>query len=129
MQASVRRPPLPRRVALYVVVVVVGSVLLLPLSRLAEGAVHSPAAALAALVLAALIAGAHRYPVPIGPKRKLNTGTAPEVAAVLLLPGPLAVLAPAAAALAGNLGPSVRPIHVTRHTALWVLRALAGPSS
>src|SRR3712207_1962862 len=104
MRASLRRPPLPWRVQLYAAVVVVGALLLVPFSRLTPGVVHGTPAALTALVLAALVAGAHRYRVHIGPKRWLNVGTAPEVAAVLLLPGPLAVLALTMGALAGEVG-------------------------
>src|SRR3712207_8506959 len=39
--------------------------------------------------LGALIVIAYRNPVWLGPKRKANVSTAPEVAAILLMPGPL----------------------------------------
>ncbi|MER3419046.1 MAG: hypothetical protein C4290_00300, partial [Chloroflexota bacterium] len=82
---------MPLRVRLVVTVTVLLALALLPLSRLVTGSLGGIPALVAALILAVLIAGAHRFPVHIGPKRKANVSTIPEVAAVLLLPGLLAV--------------------------------------
>src|SRR5689334_15712408 len=99
--APARRPGPPRRVRVYVWVAVALALLLAPASAwLGEG--WQIAAAPEAALLAALLAVALRQPVRIGLHRTLNSGTAPEVAAVLLLPGPLAVLALVAGTAAGE---------------------------
>lgn len=120
------RPALPPRVRLYVAVVATVALLLVPVSGVQGGELQGPAAAFAAAVLVVLVAAAHRFPVDIAPKRKLNVGTAPEVAAVLLLPGPLAVLTLGGGALLGEARLPARPLQRLFNLAVWVLRALAG---
>ena len=124
--ASARRPDLPGRVHVCVGAVTVGALLLLPVSRLATGAVSGPAAVFDAVILAVLIAVANRRPVDIGPKRKVNVATAPEVAAVLLLSGPVAALTLAAGTIVGEAGRQARLVQRVFNVAVAVLRALAG---
>ena len=128
MVAAARRPAMPVRVYLYVGAVVLTMALLLPLSGLAEGAAHGYVAAFDALLLTVLIALAYWRPMEIGPKRKVNVGTAAEVAAVLLLPGPFAVLTLAAGSLAGEAPRHVRLVQRVFNTALAMLRAAVGTS-
>ena len=119
---------MPARVRLYVAAVTAVALLLLPLSRSTGGAINGPVAVLAAVILAALIAGALQRPVDGGPKRKVkvSVAAAPEVAAVLLLPGPLAVLTLAAGILAGEARGRARLIQRLFNTAVSVLRATVG---
>jgi hypothetical protein len=109
------------------VAVVAGAALLLaPLTTRAVGALRGAAAATAAGTLAALIIGAQRGPVHIGTRRKANVSTAPEVAAVLLLPGPLAVLTLAAGTLLGEAQVRARTVQRLFNAAVAVLKTLAG---
>lgn len=96
------RPMAPVRLWLFVGAVTVFTAAALPATRLAAGSIDGPAAGLAALILAAFIAVAVRHPVQIGPKRKVNVATPAQVAAVLLLPGPLAALTLLAGAIIGE---------------------------
>src|SRR5215211_7288325 len=120
------RHAMPSRVYGYVVAVVVATLVLLPLCRVAEGAVHGSTAVVDALTLTLLIALAYQRPIEIGPKRKVNVGTAAEVAAVLLLPGPIAVLTLTAGSLAGEATRSVRPVQRVFNTTLAMLRGIVG---
>lgn len=126
MATSAPRRAVPGRIRFYVAAVAALALLLLPLSRLAPGSSSGPVAIFAALTLAAMIAGAHWYPVHIGPKRKLNVGTAPEVAAVLLLPGPFAALTLAAGTLTGEAHLRAPPVQRLFNAAAAVLRAILG---
>jgi signal transduction histidine kinase len=128
MAMPARRQGFPARVRLYVAAVTVLAVASLPLARFAAGVSGGAVAVFEAVTLAALIAGAQRYPVHIGPKRKVNVGTAPEVAAVLLLPGPLAVLTLAVGTAAGEAHFSAPALQRLFNVAVAVLRAAAGTS-
>jgi PAS domain S-box-containing protein len=114
------------RVYLYVAVVTAAALLLLPLSTRVHGVLTGRAAALSAVGLAVLIAGAHRQPVVVGPRRRANVATAPELAAILLLPGPVSVLTLAAGVLAGEARLSARPIQRLFNVAVAAWRAIAG---
>src|SRR5262249_20946482 len=81
------------------------------------------------LTLALLVALANRRPVQVGPRRKVNVATAPEVAAVLLLSGPLAALALAAGTVAGEAGLPARPVQRILNAAVAALRAVVGVSA
>jgi HD-GYP domain-containing protein (c-di-GMP phosphodiesterase class II) len=129
MATAPRRPLVPRRVRLYVAAVAVAALILLPLSRLAAGTLHGPVAAFGALALAGLIVGAHRRPVQIGLKRKVDVGTAPEVAAVLLLPGPLAAFTLVVAALVGEAHLRAPLVQRLFNIALAMLRATAATAA
>src|SRR3712207_6417203 len=102
MVASSRPSALPVRVYLYVTAVLLTALLLLPFSRWTAGAVQGSVALVTALLLITFIAAAYQRPIELGPKRKVNVGTAAEVAAVLLLPGPLAVLTLAVGSVVGE---------------------------
>lgn len=117
---------MPLRVRLVVTVTVLLALALLPLSRLVTGSLGGIPALVAALILAVLIAGAHRFPVHIGPKRKANVSTIPEVAAVLLLPGLLAVTTLTAGVLAGEVHRRTPPIQWLFNAALAAIRAVVG---
>jgi HD-GYP domain-containing protein (c-di-GMP phosphodiesterase class II) len=126
MPAQPRRT-IPPRVTLYVAVVAATTLLIAPFSRLAEGYVGGPVALADAVLLAALIVGAHLRPIQIGPKRKVNVSAAPEMAAVLLLPGPLAVLTLALSTLLGEAHLRRAPfVQRTFNTSAAALRAAAG---
>ena len=99
---------------------------LTPLADRASGLVEGRTAIGAAVVLAVLIVLAQRLPVHAGPKRKTNAGTAAEVAAVLLLPGLLAVAAVVAGSIAGELFRRVRFAQRVFNPAVAALRAVAG---
>src|SRR5688572_14767860 len=122
------RHAMPPRVYWYVVAVVVATLVLLPLSQLTDGAVRGTTAVVDALILTVLIALAYQRPVEIGPKRKVNVSTAAEVAAVLLLPGPIAVLTLTAGSIAGEATRSVRPVQRVFNATLAMLRGIVGPS-
>jgi len=110
-------------VRVYVCAVIALALLLAPASGWLGAAWRLEAWPEAAL-LAALLAVAHRQRVQIGLHRTLNVGTAPEVAAVLLLPGPLALLALVAGTAAGERrGPLIQR---SFNIAVATLRALAG---
>jgi len=123
VSAASRRPGPPPRVRVYVCTAVALALLLAPASGWL-GAAWRFEAWPEAMLLAALLAVAHRQRVQIGLHRTINVGTAPEVAAVLLLPGPLAVLALVAGTAAGERrGPLIqRSFNIAAAT----LRALAG---
>src|SRR5215212_3464960 len=126
MAAHARRLRLPARVYAYVAAVTTVSLLALPLSLTADGHAHGVDAAVGAATLLALIVAAYRRPVRIGPKRHANVTTAPEVAAVLLLPGPLAVLVLAAGTLAGEANRRAPLVQRVFNTAVALLRGVAG---
>jgi PAS domain S-box-containing protein len=121
-----RRNALPLRVYVYVTCVTAAALLLLPLATLVDGEVGGWRAGLAAAALALLVAAAHRRPVAIGPRRKINVATAPEVAAALLLPGELTALAIVAGTVVGEAGVRARPVQRIFNTAIGALRAIAG---
>jgi HD-GYP domain-containing protein (c-di-GMP phosphodiesterase class II) len=121
-----RRTGVPPRVRLYVLATVAAAVLLLPLCRLSDGAWQGPVAFVLLAPLVGFITVANRSPIHIGLKRNLNVGTAPEVAAVLLLPGPMAVLALLLGAALGEWGNRGPLIQCTFNVAVAVLRALTG---
>ncbi|MBI2760451.1 MAG: HD-GYP domain-containing protein [Chloroflexi bacterium] len=124
-----RRPPLPARVTAYVLIVVIATLAVTPFSTFAEGYVRGRVAFADAALLAALIVGAHLRPIRIGPKRRVNVSAAPEMAAVLLLPGPLAVLTLALSTLLGEAHLRRAPIvQRTFNTSAAALRAAAGVS-
>jgi HD-GYP domain-containing protein (c-di-GMP phosphodiesterase class II) len=106
--------------------VAVTALLALPLSMSAAGAVHRLNAIIAAVTLLAMIVVAYRRPVRIGPHRHANVTTAAEVAAVLLLPGPLAVLVVGLGTWWGEA--AMRPAFVQRlfNVSVAVLRGVAG---
>lgn len=127
--ASLPRPALSLRVRLYVAATVAVALLLLPLSRLSPGTRSGSIAILEALVLAALNIGAQRRPVHLGARRKVTAGTAVEVAAVLLLPGPIAVLTLVAAAVAGGMQTPARTAQRLFNAAVAALRAIVGTAT
>ncbi|MGI8553643.1 MAG: hypothetical protein ACR2PL_23075, partial [Dehalococcoidia bacterium] len=101
--AAPRRPVVPFRVRLFVGAALAIALLSLPLSLLAGGATHGATALVDAALLATMIAAAQRRQIQFGLKRKLSVGTAPALAAVLLLSGPLAVLTLGLGTVAGDL--------------------------
>jgi HD-GYP domain-containing protein (c-di-GMP phosphodiesterase class II) len=119
------RPAMPPRIRLFVAGTAALAIVLAPLSRLAPGSLHSTSALLAAIALIAMIAAAGRRSVRIGPKRQVSVGTAPTVAAVLLLPGPLAVAVLAAATLAGQARLRAPAVQWAFNTAVAVMKAAA----
>jgi signal transduction histidine kinase len=122
------RHAMPTRVYVYVAAVAVATLVLLPFCRLADGAVRGSTAVFDALILTLLIALAYQRPIEIGPKRKVNVSTAAEVAAVLLLPGPIAVLTLTVGGIAGEAMRSVRLVQRVFNTTLAMLRAIVGAS-
>jgi diguanylate cyclase (GGDEF)-like protein len=126
MAMPAARQSLPARVYVYVIAVVLLALLLLPLSARTAGLSSGYAAAFQAVTLAAQIALAHRWRVEVGAKRKTNAGTAPEVAAVLLLPGLLAALVLAIGTVAGEARRGVRVVQCIFNAAVSVVRATAG---
>ncbi|MHB8577746.1 MAG: HD-GYP domain-containing protein [Dehalococcoidia bacterium] len=104
MSEAVRRQAVPKRMIAYVSVVAICAVGLTPASLVAHGASHGLTALLEALALAGMIGWARRRPVQIGLKRRISVSTAPELAAVLLLPGPVALVTLLAGMLAGQHG-------------------------
>jgi diguanylate cyclase (GGDEF)-like protein len=126
MGTPAARQRIPARVYAYVIAVVLLALLLLPLSARATGLSSGAAAIFQAVVLATQIALAHRWRVEVGAKRKTNAGTAPEVAAVLLLPGLLAVLVVAIGTVAGDARRGGRLVQYLFNAAVAVLRATAG---
>jgi len=108
-----------------VAAVVALALALAPLSALLGERWHGAAIAEAAL-LAVLIAAARRRPVLIGLKRTIDVGTAPEVAAVLLLPGPLVLATLVTGTLAGeHRAPFIQRVFNSAVAALRGLAALA----
>ncbi|HZQ37792.1 MAG TPA: HD-GYP domain-containing protein [Dehalococcoidia bacterium] len=101
MAAAPRPPASPLRIRLYVTGMVALALTLAPSSALLGARCHAVAFAEAAL-LALMIAAARLRPVQIGLKRTIDVGTAPEVAAVLLLPGPLVLASLVAGTVAGE---------------------------
>jgi len=126
MAAPPRRRVVPFRVRAYVVGVASAAMLLTPASTLFGGGLRGPAAWFGCVALAGLIAFSHRRPVQIGLKRTVNAGTAPEVAAVLSLSGPLAVLAVLVGTMSGEAGGSGPPIQRVFNSSIAVLRVLCG---
>ncbi|MGI8552796.1 MAG: hypothetical protein ACR2PL_18715, partial [Dehalococcoidia bacterium] len=130
MSSVARRSGLPMRVRLYIVTVAVAAVALLPLSRHVAGAITGPTALLEAAILGVLLAVTKRRPVQIAQKRRVDVATAPGVAAVVLLPGPLAVLAVVAGTLVGQLQRRPKSLEALFQplftTSLSLLRTLAG---
>jgi len=121
--SSTARRSAPLRVRAYVWAVLALALTLLPVSAL-HSVAWSAVAVVEAVLLATLIAAAHRRPIQIGLKRTLNVSTAPEVAAVLLLPGPLAVLALIAGTAAGERRAPL--IQRAFNLAVAAMRAIAG---
>lgn len=121
-----RRRPLPARVRVYVLLTALAALLLLPLCRLSDGVLSGLPAMATAVLLGALIAGAHRRLIAISPERRVDVGTAPEVAAVLLLPGPLAAVLLTAGWVVGEAGRSARIEQRVFNTAVAALRAALG---
>jgi HD-GYP domain-containing protein (c-di-GMP phosphodiesterase class II) len=97
--APAKRPLVPLRVNVYAWCVVALALALAPLSIRSSGMSHGILALFEAAILGALMAVASRNPVQIGPKRKISIAMAPQMAAVMLLPGPIAV----ATVVAGGL--------------------------
>jgi putative nucleotidyltransferase with HDIG domain len=126
MTTAPRRQQLPLRVRLYVAAVTVAALLALPASALAAGAVHRFDALVAGGTLLGMIVLAYRRPVRIGPHRHANVTTAPEVAAILLLPGPLAVLVVGLGTFWGEATSRTALVQRLFNVSVAVLRALAG---
>lgn len=126
MTAPARSAAMPARVYWYVAAVVVVTLVLLPLCRVADGVARGTTAVFDALLLTALIALAYQRPVEIGLKRKINVSTAAEVTAVLLLPGPIAVLTLAAGSVAGEATRRVRLVQRVFNPTLAMMRAIVG---
>lgn len=118
-------PRLQPRLLVYVASVVVAALVLAPLSLLTRGSVSGPAGILHAVVLAGLIAGARRYPVQIGNQHKANVSSAPEIAAVLLLPGPVALIAVAVGTIAGEPNPHAHLIQRIFNLSIAVIKVVA----
>src|SRR5579885_2848965 len=101
MAGRTQPPASPVRIRLYVTGMVFLALALAPLSLLLGAGWHVASIG-EALLMAAMIAAARLRPVQIGLKRTIDVGTAPEVAAVLLLPGPLVLAALVAGTVAGE---------------------------
>ncbi len=123
------RTHLPARLYPFVIAVVVAATALLPLGRVVAGSIQGVPAFIVACLLAALIVGAYRFPVHIGPKRKANVSTIPEVAAVLLLPGLLAVAVLTAGAMVGGTRRRTPAVQWLFNAALAAIRAVLGGST
>jgi HD-GYP domain-containing protein (c-di-GMP phosphodiesterase class II) len=108
--ASVRRTPVPARIRWYAAAAAVLALALLPLTVLHHGAVRGWSAYPIAAALAVLMAWAARNPVTTGAKIRADIGAAPAVAAVLVLPGPLAAAAIIAGRLCGEWFTTARPV-------------------
>lgn len=101
MATATRPLASPLRIRLFVTGMVVLALALAPISvRL--GPACRPSAFAEAALLAGMIAAARLRPVQIGLKRTIDVGTAPETAAVLLLPGPLVLGALVVGTLTGE---------------------------
>lgn len=126
MAAHSRRQPLPWRVRYFVGLLAAVTLLLLPCSVQREGLIAGATALVAGGLLLGLIGWSARHPIKLGLKLNLNVGTAFEVAAVVLLPGPIAVVVLGAGALLGELGTGARPLQQLFNLLLALLRALLG---
>jgi PAS domain S-box-containing protein len=108
-------------------VVVVATTLLaaasLPLVAGTPGMLSGAHAGIAAALIAVLAALAHLRPFKLASKRTVDVATAPEVAGVLLLPGPWAALAVVTGAVVGEAVRQVRPLQQLFNGALALLRA------
>jgi signal transduction histidine kinase len=124
-----RRRPLPLRVRLYVAATALTALAAIPLATASTGALGGVPALATTILLGVLIAAAHRTPVSISPERKVDVGTAPEVAAALLLPGPLAVVLLTAGWVAGEATRSARMEQRIFNTAVAALRASLGAAT
>jgi len=127
MTTSARPISVPLRIRLYAAATVLLAVVLLPLATRKQGS-GGLDAAVEAVVLTALIAGAMRRPVTIGLKRRANVAAAPEVAAVLLLPGWLAVASLMTGMIVGEWGTRARPVQRLFNAAVSACRAGVGAS-
>lgn len=123
---AARRQPVPRRIRLYILAVGTLTAGVTPFAVHFGGAVHGAGSLVLAAALAGMITLAYRHPVQVGDKRRVNVGAAPEVAAVMLLPGPLAVAVLAAACWFGESHGRPPLIQRLFNTQVAMLRAVAG---
>jgi HD-GYP domain-containing protein (c-di-GMP phosphodiesterase class II) len=125
MTTPARPTPVPLRIRLYAAATVLLAAALVPLAAHKHGS-GGLEATVEAVALAALIAGAIRHPVTIGLKRRANVAAAPEVAAVLLLPGWLALLVLTVGMILGEWPAKARPIQRVFNAAVSACRAGLG---
>lgn len=116
----------PLRLVLVAAAFAAAALVLAPLSRITPGQVGGPVEAYAAVALIVMIVAAHRRPIHVGPRRKMNVSAAPEVAAVLILSGPVALLALTLGTALGESPDRVRFIQRFSNVAMAALRAIAG---
>jgi HD-GYP domain-containing protein (c-di-GMP phosphodiesterase class II) len=123
--AAARPKQVPARIRLYVAGVATLAVALLPLTLLSHGLASGWAVIIDTALLTALIAWASRHPVQIGPNRKMAVGAAPQVAALLLLPGPITIFAQLVAGLAFR-SRRPRPVELIFNTSHFALQTELG---
>ena len=124
MAAAARRLVVPLRIRVYVGGVAAAAVLLLAAGTVVTGFGLRLTSLAEAVILAVLITVAWRQPVQVGLKRKINVGTAPAVAAVLLLSGPMAALTLLGGAVAGEAQIRAPAVQRVFNGAVAVLRAV-----
>lgn len=126
MTTSPAQMAVPRRVTVTVTAFFLVAVVLAPLSQITPGQLRGGTAIYAVVALSAMIALAYRRPVHVGPRRKMNVSAAPEVAATLILAGPLALMTLTLGTALGEAPERVRLVQRVANVAMAALRAIAG---
>src|SRR4051812_13841082 len=96
---AMKQPPPALRA--YIAAITVAAVVAIGALVIASPAGLGARDLLIAAQVVALVALARCYPVHLAPKTKLSLDTAPTLAALILLPGPLAVISVAGGMLVG----------------------------